>query len=96
MKRRVASLERRFAGLGGPTKRNFRLVYQFDGDPEPQAGPDEDLLVVRVVNTRGEKAKAESEDERVFRFDFGDRGEPGRVNDKTDDSAERSHQPKRS
>lgn len=51
-KRRVASIEKRLAGLGGPTKKKFRVVFQFDGDPEPQAGPDEELLIVRIVNTR--------------------------------------------
>jgi hypothetical protein len=96
IKGRIAVVEKRLAGLGGPTKKNFRLVYQFDGDPEPQAGPEEDMLVVRVVNTRREKSEVKSEDEHVFRFDFGDSGQPRRVNDKKDDSAERSHQPKRS
>lgn len=52
LKRRVATVEKRLGGLGGPAKKNFRIVYQFDGDPKPQAGPDEQLLIVRVVNTR--------------------------------------------
>lgn len=53
------AVEKRLAGLGGPTKKNLRIVYQFDGDPEPLASPDEDLFVVRVVNTSGEKAEAQ-------------------------------------
>ena len=54
LKRRIAAVEKRLVGLGGLAKRNFRIVYQFDGDPEPEENPDEDLLVVRIVNTRGE------------------------------------------
>ena len=56
LKRRIASIEKRLAGLGGAIKKNLRIVYQFDGDPEPEEGPNEQLLVVRVVNTRAEDA----------------------------------------
>ena len=60
LKRRVEAIEKRLAGLGGPTEKKLRVVEVHDGDPEPQAGPDEELLVVRFVNTRGEdKAKKE-------------------------------------
>jgi hypothetical protein len=54
LKRRFAAVEKRLVGLGGPTKKDFRIVYQFDGDPEPEESPEEDLLIVRVVNTRSE------------------------------------------
>jgi len=54
LKRRIAIVEKRLSGLCGPTKKNFRIVYQFDGALEPEKGRDEELLVVRVVNTRGE------------------------------------------
>ena len=67
LKRRVLAVEKRLAGLDGTTRKNFRLVYQFAGDPEPQAGPDEELLVVEIVNTKDDEA----EDDRVLRFDFG-------------------------
>jgi hypothetical protein len=59
LKRRVEAMEKRLAGLGGMRQKNFRIVYQFDGDPEPKAGPDEELFIVRVVNTRGEKIEAQ-------------------------------------
>lgn len=71
LKRRITALERRFRSVGGSKNRNFRLVYQFDGDPEPEQGPDEDLLVVHVVNTRGDDAGSKLKDKRVLRFDFG-------------------------
>jgi hypothetical protein len=52
---RVASLERRLAGLGGPTEKKLREVIVFADDPEPQAAPDEQLLVIRVIHTRDER-----------------------------------------
>lgn len=55
LKRRVASIERRLAGLEGPAEKKLREVVVFDDDPEPQAAPGEQLLVIRVIHTRDEK-----------------------------------------
>ena len=92
LKRRLMALERRFGGMNGSIKKDLRLVYHFDGDPEPEAGPDESLLVVRVVNTRDADVESKLEAVPVARFDFG-RGEgqtrmPG---DLTNDGTENSH-----
>jgi len=54
LKRRIAIVEKRLSGLCGLTKKNLRIVYQFDGDPEPEKGPDEKLLIVRIIYTRTE------------------------------------------
>jgi hypothetical protein len=92
LKRRIMAIEKRLAGLVGPTKKKFRLVYHFAGDPVPVASPDEQLLVVHVVNTRGENTESKLEGERVLRFDFGSsEGQARRVNDKTNDAADNSH-----
>ena len=55
LKRRVASIEKRLAGLARPTEKKLRQVVVFDDDPEPQAAPDEQLLIIRVIHTRDEK-----------------------------------------
>jgi hypothetical protein len=55
LKRRVASIERRLAGLVVPTEIKLREVVVFDDDPEPQAAPDEQLLIIRVIHTRDEE-----------------------------------------
>jgi hypothetical protein len=55
LKRRVASIEKRLAGLAGPTEKKLRQVVIFDDDPEPQAAPGEQLLIIRVIHTRDEK-----------------------------------------
>ena len=55
LKRRIASIEKRLAGLGGPTEKKLRQVVVFDDDPAPQAAPGEQLLVIRVIHTRDEK-----------------------------------------
>jgi hypothetical protein len=55
LKSRVAAVEKRLAGLGGPTEKKLREVVVFDDDPEPQAAPGEQLLIIRVIHTRDEK-----------------------------------------
>ena len=55
LKRRVALIERRLAGLAGPSGKKLREVVVFDDDPEPQAAPDEQLLIIRVIHTRDEE-----------------------------------------
>jgi len=55
LKRRVLAVERRLAGLVGPAEKKLREVIVFDDDPEPQAAPDEQLLVIRVIHTRDER-----------------------------------------
>ena len=55
LKRRVASIERRLAGLAGPAGKKLREVVVFDDDPEPQAAPDEQLLIIRVIHTRDDE-----------------------------------------
>jgi len=54
LKRRVAGVERRLAGLGGAAEKKLRQVVVFDDDPEPQAAPGEQLLIIRVIHTRDE------------------------------------------
>jgi len=90
------ALERRFGSIDGPIKKDLRIVYQFDGDPEPEQGPDESLLIVRVVNTRAERSEDESKDECTLRFDF-ESGEDqtNHTNKKTNDEADNSHQNER-
>lgn len=51
LKKRVAAVEKRLAGLGGTTEKNLRQVVVFDDDPEPEAAPDEQLLIIRVIHT---------------------------------------------
>jgi hypothetical protein len=55
LKKRVTSIEKRLAGLGGPTGKKLREVVVFDDDPAPQAAPGEQLLIIRVIHTRDEK-----------------------------------------
>jgi hypothetical protein len=55
LKRRVTSIEKRLASLGGPTEKKLRQVVIFDDDPAPQAAQGEQLLVIRVIHTRDEK-----------------------------------------
>jgi hypothetical protein len=55
LKRRVVSIEKRLAGLGGPTENKLRQVVVFDDDPAPQAARGEQLLIIRVIHTRDEK-----------------------------------------
>ena len=55
LKRRIASIEKRLTGLGGPTEKKLRQVVVFDDDPAPQAAPGEQLLIIRVIHTRDEK-----------------------------------------
>lgn len=39
--------------IGGPAERpkSLRVVAVRDGDPDPVAGPDEELLVIKIVDT---------------------------------------------
>lgn len=91
LRRRVMALEKRFGGIGGPITKPLRIVYQFEGDPEPEQSPDENLIVVQVVNTQGDNLESKFEDERVFRFDFGGgEGHTGGVHEKTNKAAEHS------
>jgi len=55
LKRRVQAVEKRLAGLGGRTEKKLREIVVFDDDPEPQAAPGEQLLIIRVIHTRDEK-----------------------------------------
>jgi hypothetical protein len=54
LKRRVLAVERRLADLVGPAEKKLRKVVVFDDDPEPQAGPDEELFIIRIIDTRAE------------------------------------------
>ena len=47
-------MEKRLAGLGGPPEKKLRVVEVWDHDPEPQAGPDEELLIIRIIDTHAE------------------------------------------
>ena len=47
---RLSSLERRL-GERGREKKTLRFVTIHDGDPEPEAGPGEELFIVRIVKT---------------------------------------------
>jgi len=91
LKKRIIALERRFKGMSGLIKKDLRLVYQFDGEPEPEERPNESLLVIRVVNTRDAKVESKLEAEPVARFEFGsgegqtkEPDEP--INDRTENS----------
>ena len=55
LKRRVAAVEKRLAGLGGQAEKKLCQVVVFDDDPAPQAAPGEQLLIIRVIHTRDEK-----------------------------------------
>ncbi len=68
---RIKALERRFQGIRTPPIKDLRIVYQFDGDPEPEEGPDENLLVIRVVDTRGDKVVSKVEADNVIRSGSG-------------------------
>jgi hypothetical protein len=57
LKRRVLAVERRLAALPRPNENGLRVVEVHDGDPEPEDGPG--VLIVRIVNTRGEEADAQ-------------------------------------
>lgn len=48
-------MEKRLAGLSGPTEKKLREVVVFDDDPEPQAAPGEQLLIIRVIHTRDDE-----------------------------------------
>ena len=39
LNRRIAAIEKRHVGLGGPTEKKLRQVVVFDDDPAPQAAP---------------------------------------------------------
>jgi len=54
LKRRVLAVEKRLAGLPRPNVNGLRVVAVHDGDPEPQAAPGEQLLIIRIINTRAE------------------------------------------
>ncbi len=55
LRSRVTAIEKRLAGLRGPTEKKLRQVVVFNDDPEPQAAPDEQLLIIRVIHTRDEE-----------------------------------------
>jgi hypothetical protein len=55
LKRRVMAVEKRLAGLGITPEKKLREVVVFDDDPEPKAGPDEQLLIIRVIHTSNEE-----------------------------------------
>ena len=52
LKRRIAALEKRLAGLARPNE-NVRLVFRFAGDPEP--GDGERVLRFDFGSSEGEK-----------------------------------------
>jgi hypothetical protein len=52
LKRRVAAVEKRLAGCLRPNKSHPRIIVVYDGDPEPQALPGENLLIFRIAYAR--------------------------------------------
>jgi hypothetical protein len=64
LRQRLVAIEKRLIDLAGPPEKKCRIVILHDGDPEPQAcpHPDEDLIILRIVNTRAQNlAKREEQ-----------------------------------
>jgi hypothetical protein len=94
LKRRVASIEKRIAGLGGTAAKKPRLIYSFgdgtDSSGEKDEARDEEngLIVFRMSRPRL------PEGERVLRFDFGSgEGRTRQAIPKTMDTMSDSNQP---
>ena len=91
LKRRVAAIEKRLAGLGGPTGKP-RLVFRFGDGTEPPGEKDEaqDEKDGPIVFNMPRPGMAGSE--RILRFDFGSgEAQAGRVKEKTNDATDNSH-----
>lgn len=91
LKRRVAAVEKRLAGLGRPTEKPH-LVFRFSDGTEPPGEKDEaqnekdgPAIVFKMPRPRA------AESERILRFDFGDGGQARRTTEKPIDAAEISH-----
>lgn len=54
---RVGRLERRIGRPPGESK-SLRVVYWRDGEPEPVAGPGEELLIIEIVDTGADERRA--------------------------------------
>lgn len=93
LKRRIAAIEKRLAGLGGLTKKP-RLVFCFGDGMVPSGEKDEardeenGLVIFKMSRPRL------PEEERILSFDFGSgEGQTGQAIPKTRDTTIDSNQP---
>jgi len=89
LKRRVAAVEKRIAGLGGTAEKMPRLVFRFGDGANPLSVKSEAQVREKgappvFIMPRPEMA----EGDRVLRFDFGDGGQARQLNEKANDVAE--------
>lgn len=60
---RVRVVERRMNAVHPRDQKKFRTVMVRDDDPEPKAGPDEELLILRVIDTKRRPMVVRSDDD---------------------------------
>jgi len=90
LKRRVAAVEKRLAGLYGQAEKP-RLTFYFGDRTEPPREKEEAKIEKDGPIVFKMPRPSQSEGERVLRFDFGGgEGQTGRVKKETSDGADNS------